>query len=577
MKKLWRILQPDLKAVENITRDLKCTPILGAILVNRKMDSVKQARAFLHPSLTHMRPPFSIKDMDVAVKRIGKAIEKGENILIFGDYDVDGITSAAVIYEFLDSIGAHISLYIPHRLKEGYGLQQKQIIDYAIPNRIDLIITTDCGSSSHEAIQEAQNAGLDVVVTDHHRVSADPPQAVALINPNRPGCRAGFEHLAGVGVAFMVVVALRKYLRDTHFWQNRTEPNLLRLCDLVCLGTLADAVPLVDENRILTQAGLNLIKTGNTRPGLKTLLDVCGINKTVVTCEDIAFQIVPRLNAAGRMEHARVAMDLLMAQNRSSAASMARSLDILNRTRKESETEILTDIRGFLSKNLQESKKSAIVLANHRWHEGVLGIVASRLVDEYHRPVILISTRDGLGKGSGRSIPGFDLYRGLSKCTRFLEAFGGHSMAAGLKIKSQNIGDFREFFEASVKDTVHTGDGIPELLLDCEIEFSDISDQLLDEIDMLRPFGESNPNPVFMARNISVKSSRTVGRNHRRMVLNQPSSGTQTSFGAIHFNSVTDAALPDAYNRIAFRLNWNHWKGDKTPQLVIVDTDCPLD
>ena len=573
MKKHWHILQPDRKAIENITRDLGCTPTLAAILVNRKMDSVKKARAFLYPSLNQMRPPFSIQDMDVAVKRIGDAIARGENILIFGDYDVDGITSAAVIYEFLDYIGANTSLYIPHRLKEGYGLQQKQISDYAIPKKVDLIITTDCGSSSHEAIQEAQNAGLDVIVTDHHRVSATPPQALALVNPNRPGSNTGFEHLAGVGVAFMVVVALRKHLRDTRFWQNRPEPNLLRLCDLVCLGTLADAAPLVDENRILAQAGLDLIQSGNTRPGLDKLLDVCGIDKTVVTCEDIAFQIVPRLNAAGRMEHARVAMDLLRAKNRAGAADLALTLDRLNRTRKEIETEILTDIRGFLSKDPRQSNKSAIVLASHRWHEGVLGIVASRLVDQYHRPVVLISTRDGLGKGSARSVPGFDLYKGLSKCARFLEAFGGHSMAAGLKIKHENFEDFREYFEASVKDSVPAGDVFPELLIDGEIEFRDISAQLLDEIDMLRPFGVDNPNPVFTARNISVRSSRIVGQNHRRMVLHQPSGGIQTSFGAIHFNSVTNGTMPDAYNRIAFRLNWNHWKGNKTPQLVIVDTE----
>jgi single-stranded-DNA-specific exonuclease len=573
MKKHWRFLHPNLQSVEKITRDLKCTPTFAEILVNRKIDSAKQASTFLQPSLNSMRPPFSIKDMDIAINRIGKAIADGEKILIFGDYDVDGITSAAVIFEFLDNIGANASLYIPHRLKEGYGLQKKQISDYAIPNNIDLIITTDCGSSSHEAIQKAQNAGVDVIITDHHRVSTVPTQAVALINPNRPDCEAGFEHLAGVGVAFMLVVSLRKHLRDIKFWHNRTEPNLLRLCDLVCLGTVADAVPLVAENRILTHAGINLIKAGNTRPGLKTLLELCRTNETTVTSEDIAFKIVPRLNAAGRLGHARVAMDLLMAKNTETAADLAQSLDALNRTRKETETEILTEIRSYLSKNLQESNKSAIVLAHHKWHEGVLGIVAARLVDQYHRPVVLISTHDGLGKGSARSIPGFDLYRGLLKCARWLEAFGGHSMAAGLKIKDGNIEDFIEMFEASVKNTIQPGDFLPELVIDCELKFSDISDRLLDEIDTLMPFGEGNPNPLFMARNVSVKSSRIVGQNHRRMFLCQPSSGTHKSFGAIHFNSVTDAALPEAYNRIAFRLNWNHWKGDKYPQLVIVDAE----
>ena len=573
MKKHWRILQPDLNLAENLSRELNCTSTLAKILINRKIKTVNQAKNFLHPSLNQMRPPFSIKDMDIAVRRIGRALTDGENILIFGDYDVDGITSAAVIAEFLYLAGANPTLYIPHRQKEGYGLQQKQISNYAIPNRIDLIITTDCGSSSHEAIDLAQNAGVDVIVTDHHRLPSDTPRASALINPNRPGRGSGFDHLAGVGVAFMVVVALRKHLRETGFWHNRPEPNLLRLCDLVCLGTLADAVPLVDENRILTRAGINLIKAGNTRPGLKTLLDVCKINQAFLNCEDIAFKIIPRLNAAGRMDHAGAAMDLLMAKNRSSAAAIAQSLDSLNQIRKETETDILTDIRSYLSKNRQESQKSAIVLADHGWHEGVLGIVASRLVDVYHRPVVLISNQDGFGKGSARSIPGFDLYQGLSKCARFLEAFGGHSMAAGLKIKLDNFENFRKCFTASVEADFQPGDFLPELVIDCELTFGDITDRLLDELELLNPLGEGNPNPVFAAHDISVKSSQIVGQNHRRMVLHQPSGGTRKTFGAIHFNSVTDVNGPQAYRRLAFRLNWNHWKGDRYPQLNIVDTE----
>ena len=573
MKKHWRILNPDLQSVEKITQDLNCTTTFAEILVNRNIISAKKASTFLQPSLNNMRPPFSIKDMDLALDRIGRAIADDEKILIFGDYDVDGITSAAVIFEFLDTIGVDTSLYIPHRLNEGYGLQPEQISEYAIPNNIDLIITTDCGSSNHEAIQRAKNAGVDVIITDHHRVGTEPSEAVALINPNRADCMAGFEHLAGVGVAFMFVVALRKHLRDINYWDNRIEPNLLRLCDLVCLGTIADAVPLVAENRILSHAGINLIKAGKSRRGLKTLLELCRIDEKNITAEDIAFKIVPRLNAAGRMGHAGTAMELLRAQNTATAAEIAQSLNTLNETRKETESEILTEVRNYLVINLQESKKSAIVIAHHQWHEGVLGIVAARLVEQYHRPVVLISTHNGLGKGSARSIPGFDLYRGLSRCARWLEAFGGHAMAAGLRIKPENIEGFKEQFQTSVEDTVQPGDFVSELLIDSEIKFGDISDRLLDEIDRLRPFGEGNPNPLFMARSISVKSSQIVGQNHRRMVLCQASSGSHKSFGAIHFNSVNDTAGPKAYHRIAFRLNWNHWKGEKYPQLIIVDAE----
>ena len=293
MKKHWRILNPDPQSVEKITQDLKCTPTFAEILVNRNIISVEKASTFLQPSLNSMRPPFSIKDMDLAVGRIGRAIADGEKILIFGDYDVDGITSAAVIFEFLNTIGVDTSLYIPHRLNEGYGLQPEQISEYAIPNNIDLIITTDCGSSNHEAIQQAKNAGVDVIITDHHRVGTEPTQAVALINPNRADCMAGFEHLAGVGVAFTLVVALRKHLRDINYWDNRTEPNLLRLCDLVCLGTIADAVPLVAENRILSQAGINLIKTGKSRPGLKTLLEYAGSMKESLLLRTLHLKLHP--------------------------------------------------------------------------------------------------------------------------------------------------------------------------------------------------------------------------------------------------------------------------------------------
>ncbi|UCH19484.1 MAG: single-stranded-DNA-specific exonuclease RecJ [Deltaproteobacteria bacterium] len=571
MKKQWRILQPDFQRVEKISKGLKCTPTFAEILVNREIKSVKQALDFLQPSLKNIRPPFSLKDMDAAVQRIGKAIAKGEKILIFGDYDVDGITSAIVIFEFLDTIGADTSVYLPHRLKEGYGLQMQHISDIAIPNKVDLIITADCGSSSQDAVQKAQDADIDVIITDHHRVSNSLPAAEAFINPNRPDCDTGFEQLAGVGVAFMLTVSLRKYLRDINFWETGTEPNLLRLCDLVALGTIGDAAPLVAENRILTHAGINLIQTGKSRPGLKTLIEASRINEAAVTTENIAFRIVPRLNAAGRLGHAKAALDLLTAKDPAVADEIAQYLDELNNVRKETETEILTEIRQYLAKNPQEAGKSAIVLAHDNWHEGVLGIVASRLVDHYYRPVVVVSIREDLGKGSARSIPGFDIYEGLSRCSCFLEAFGGHSMAAGLKIKKENIEKFKEIFEALVKNSFGPETIAPELLIDCELQFNDISEQLLDEIEKLRPFGAANPNPVFMARNIAVKSSQVVGENHRRMFLYQPSSGTRKHFSAIHFNSVADAPLPESFDKIAFQLNWNYWNDQKYPQLVIVD------
>lgn len=571
MEKHWCILEPDLQIVKKLTQDLACTPAFAKILVNRKIESAEQAVTFLHPSLKDLRPPFALKDMDAAVHRIGQAIAGGEKILIFGDYDVDGVTSAIVILEFLNHTGTNPSLYIPHRLTEGYGLQIQHVIDYAIPKKIELIITTDCGSSSHEAVQAARSAGIDVIVTDHHRVSnrRPAPDAIAMVNPKRPDCEVGFEHLSGVGVAFMLTVSLRKHLREIDFWHARSEPNLLRLCDLVALGTVADAVPLVAENRILTHAGINLIKAGKTRPGLKRLLEVSGINGTTISSEDIAYKIVPRLNAAGRLEHAQTAADLLTAQDLATAGQLAQSLDMLNSARKETESEILTEIHNYMAKNPQETNKSAIVLAHPNWHEGVLGIVAARLVNRYSRPVVLISTRDGLGKGSARSIAGLDVYRTLSACSQCLETYGGHSMAAGLRIKEDRIEVFKEIFETSVKNAIRPDNFAPKLLIDCELGFNEISDRLLDEIDTLGPFGPGNPGPVFMAQNVTVKTSQIVGRQHRRMRLCQPASGNRKSLGAIYFNSVTGAPPPEAYDKIAFRLNWNRWNDEKYLQLII--------
>ncbi len=572
MKKHWRVIQPDIQSVKNISKDLQCSPIFAKILANRKIESAAEALDFLNPSLQNVHPPFSLKDLDAAVHRIAKAIKDGEKILIFGDYDVDGVTSATVLLKFLKHTGAEVSVYIPHRTEEGYGLQTQQVLNYALPNEIKLIITADCGSSSHEAVHQAQQAGIDVIVTDHHRISDSLPQAVAVINPQRPDCSAGFEDLAGVGVAFMLIIALRKYLREINFWHRRPEPNLKRFCDLVALGTIADAVPLRQQNRIMTRAGIDLIQAKGMRPGIKALLETSKVNPDEICAEDIAFKIVPRLNAAGRMGHAKLAADLLTTKDHRMAQKLAIYLDKLNATRKETEIKILEQIQAYLKKNPQTLNKKSIVLAHPNWHEGVLGIVASRLVDQYYRPVVLLSIRDGMGKGSARSIPGFDIYECLSNCSHYFEKFGGHSMAAGLTVKEENIAAFKEIFEVSVQNTAVAENFVPELFIDSELRFKDISDRLLDEIESLKPFGTDNPNPLFMATNVTVKTSQIVGENHRRMLLCQPSSGTDKAFNAIYFNVFTGDSLPDTYDQIAFRLQWNRWGGEKIIQIIIEAT-----
>ena len=569
MKKDWQILQPDIQSVKTLCDILKCHRITATLLVNRKIDTAESALKFLNPSLNNLRSPFSIKDMDTAVRRIYKAIKNAEKILVFGDYDVDGITSTSILLNFLQNAGADVHYYIPHRAKEGYSLQTTHISDYAIPYKINLIITVDCGSGSHDAVKTAQDTGIDVIITDHHIISKRLPEAFAVINPKRRDCATGFDNLAGVGVVFVLIICLRKYMRDMNFWQDRPEPNLKNICDLVAIGTVADSVPLLDENRIFANAGIQVIKTENNRPGISALLKICHIENSYINSEDIAFKIAPRLNAPGRMEHGKLSVEILTTENLDDAAQMARSLNDLNMLRRDIEHKIINDLHAYLAENPCELEKRSLVLSAGDWHEGVLGIVASRLVDNYFRPVVVISTKNGIGKGSARSIPGFDLYEGLSACSDDLVQFGGHSMAAGLKIKLKNIERFKTNFDNAVAAVIKPSDFTAKLSIDCELGFDDISDRLIDEIESLAPFGNSNPEPLFIAKNVEVFSSKIVGKNHRSMLLKQSVGKMPKIFNAIHFNALTNASLKDNFDRIAFRLRWNRWNGQKKVQIVV--------
>lgn len=571
MKKKWQILRPDIHYVEKLGRILKCHPAIAAILVNRKIVSAEDASNFLDASLNHLSPPFSIKDMDVAVRRIWTAIKRNEKILIFGDYDVDGITATTILLEFFQSVDADVSYYIPHRTKEGYGLQSNHIFNYALPKKINLIITGDCGSGSYDAVKTAKTAGIDVIITDHHIISDIIPQADAIINPKRHDCTSGFDNLAGVGVAFYLLICLRKKLRDVHFWQNRPEPNLKSICDLVALGTVADMVPLTNENRILAKTGLDIIGSSR-RPGLKALMGVSGIDKHAVDTDDMIFGLAPRLNSAGRIDHASTAVELLTTKNIDEAGQIARLLNHMNQKRRSIENEMLAQIEEHLKKNSHLLRKNALVLAGQEWHFGVLGIVAARVAKKYFRPVVLITTADRIGKGSARSIPGVNLYDGLSACAGDLENFGGHSMAAGLKIKTKKIDQFELNFENAVGSMTKPDDFIPKIYIDYELVFDNISGTLIDEIDSLKPFGTGNHEPLFMARNITVVSSKIVGKNHRRMILKQPGGKTGKTCHAIHFNVDTGIPLKEDFDRIAFRLRWNRWNGRKTAQMVIEET-----
>ncbi len=568
MEKIWHTLTPDKEAVKTLSRTLNCSLVLATILVNRKITTREAAFSFLNCSLNEMRPPFSIKGMKTAVSRIFKALQNNEKILIFGDYDADGITATTMLFEFFQYAGADVSYYIPHRIKEGYSLQRDHITAVALPDRISLIITVDCGSSSHEAVKTAQASGIDVIITDHHHIAKPFPEAVAVINPKREDCPSCLEDLAGVGVAFYLLISLRKHLRDNHFWKSLPEPNLKDICDLVALGTIADVVPLVLENRIFTQKGLGVIGSGR-RPGIKALIDLCKIKNPVLGSDDIAFRLAPKLNAAGRIDHAKIAVDLLTAADSKTAMPIAQNLCLMNKTRQGYEEAISRQIFSYIDSSPQLLERKTFVFAQDQWHEGVIGIVASKIVRKYSRPVTLIAIKDGIGKGSARSVPGIDLYEGLRACSKLLESFGGHAMAAGFRIKTENIGEFRKDFEQEIKSRSQSDDSQPRIVLDYELSFREITDKFLDQLESLQPFGTSNPEPLFLARNVQIRSSIPVGTNHRRMVLSQSAENAGKEIAAIWFNAGSKSDYTDSFEKVAFRLGWNRWNNKKSPQIII--------
>ena len=573
MKKQMEILSPDEATVQNIQKQTGYLPITARILANRRISSEKSISDFFNPSLHHIQSFKTLIDMDKAVERITDAISKNEKILVFGDYDVDGITSTTIVFEFLTAAGADVVYYIPHRIEEGYGLNVRQIEHVVIPGEFNLVITIDCGSSSHDAVDRASQAGIDIIITDHHTISDSIPKAVAVVNPKRHDCPSESSYLAGVGVAFCLLISLRKHLRDIDFWKNQpgpdlSEPNLKALCDLVALGTVADIVPLIHENRIMTKAGLEVINTC-PRPGLDALIKLSGINKSTVNAEDIAFRLSPRLNAAGRMDHAQLAVQLLNTKDIDEAFTIAKTLNAMNTRRQEIEQKIFHHILMYFKEEPEVTNKNAVILGKQDWHEGVLGIVASKLVEKFYRPVILISFKENIGKGSARSIPGINLYDALCQCSQYLEGFGGHPMAAGLSIKRENFKAFQNQFEKIIK-TMTTGHVLrPMIRIDCRLDFDMISDRLIDEISSLQPFGLDNPEPLFCTEKVDVSFSKIIGKTHRRLTLRQRHSKSNKTVNAIWFNVEGENLNKQYFDSIVFKLRWNHWNGKKSIQAMV--------
>ena len=573
MNMIWDILEPDPAVVHHLATSLGVDPLVATVLVNRQLTSLTSARAFLSPSLNDITPPEAIKDIEPAAKRLMQAVMNREKILVFGDYDVDGVTATALLLDFLRMVGGRVSHYIPHRRKEGYGLRPRHIRRRVRPHGFQLVITVDCGTSSFEAVQIAAAEGIDVIITDHHLPPERLPEAVAVINPKRNDCTAGLDHLAGVGMAFYLLIELRRQLRLNGFWQGHREPNLMQLSDLVALGTIADMVPLVEENRAFIQTGLQKMQA---RPGLMALMDISRVSPSRIEAEDIAFRLAPRLNAAGRVAHANLALRLLTTDSARRARRIARTLDRLNTRRRQMEAGIIDQVHLRIKSQPDILERRALVLTADSWHEGVLGIVAARLVREHGRPVILLTQSGSRFRGSARSIPGIDLHRLLKTCCHHLEHFGGHAMAAGLTLKADQFEAFEAELMMVLKEKTGPEDYRRRLTLDAEISLDQIRPDLIDQLERLQPFGQATPEPLFAIREVTVASHRVVGGHHRQMVLKPDGHNGKSGYQAIQFNIDPDQPPPARYARMAVHLRWNRWNGSKRLQLMVTATDPDL-
>ncbi len=557
----WLISESHNSRSEHLSRALNISPLVSQVLINRGIDTPERAGVFLSARLRDLHDPFLMKNMEKAVDRIRAALHRREKIVVYGDYDVDGITATAILMLFFRSLSADVHFYIPSRMSEGYGLSADALARLK-QQGASLIITVDCGVSDHDAIAYARSRGMDVIVTDHHMTPEHLPEAAAVLNPRQPGCAFPFKGLAGVGVAFNFIMALRKALRERGAWEGSREPNLRGYLDLVALGTVADVVPMVDENRIFVRSGLAVLAE-NARPGIEALKTISGLGKGELTTSLIAYRLAPRLNAPGRLSDASLSVDLLLSTDSGEAARLAARIDEENTRRQKIERKILSEARGMLSG--EGPVPDALVLSSNAWHPGVIGLCASRLCDEYFRPAILIAVNgeSGEGRGSARGTDGFNVYEAISGCSEFLQAYGGHSGAAGITVLEDDLQKFSSRFTALVRDSLHSRTAVPTLPIDAEISLKQISTVVMDEIEALAPFGPENPEPVFCTQQIKYYSSMVVGNGHLKMKIRE----NGQFFDAIGFNMASRYSLEDEEIRLAFVPQFNYFNGSKTIQL----------
>lgn len=529
MPRRWEIRPPDKALAERLARELEIHPLTSWVLLNRGISEPEAGRRFLNPSLDQLRPEPAPHDMDRAVARLAQALENQELIGIHGDYDVDGVAGTALLAEFFTALGGRVISYLPHRQREGYGLKPAAV-EALKAKGADLLVTVDCGTTDRPALEHARELGLPVIVVDHHQVPESLPPADAIVNPHRDqsaGETTGrtdspvpYQELSAAGLVYVLLLVLRAHLRQRGFFQNRDEPNLRACLDLAALGTIADVVPLVGLNRLLVTFGLEKLNSPE-RIGLRMLSQVAGVNGQKLSAGKVAFTLVPRLNAPGRLDHAGTALRLLLSREMREARELAEELNRMNATRQRVEERILAEALEQVEGDPRMLSGQTLVAAGKGWHPGVIGIVASRLVDRFSRPVAVISLQDGVGKGSLRSIPGCHVYRALTECAPALQSFGGHAQAAGLTLAEAKLPEFRERFEAAVRRQSAEEDFTPRLRLDAEWPLTRLNERLVKELARLEPYGMGNPEPVFAARGVIVVQSQVRNDKHLFLVLRE--------------------------------------------------------
>ena len=570
MDKRWVVKEKgDTAVVKRLGGDLGVSDSLANLMVQRGITSAGEAKAFFNPSLDYLHDPFLMKDMNIAVDRISTAVKKNEKILVYGDYDVDGTTAVALMYSFLKDQYSNVDYYIPDRYKEGYGVSF-QGLDYAFQTNCKLVITLDCGIKAVEKVKYARTKGLDVIICDHHYPGDEIPKALAVLDPKQPLCNYPYKELSGCGVGFKLIHAYSR-VHGIPF------SSIFNYLDLVAVSIASDIVPITGENRVLAYFGLKQLNE-SPRTGLKEIIRESEVTRAL-TVEDVVFKIGPRINAAGRMETGSKAVDLLVSSDTRLATGISKEISNFNLERRNVDRIITTEAMRMISEDQRNVNSRTTVLYNPTWKKGVIGIVASRLIETYYRPTVILTESNGFATGSARSVQGYDLYQAIEACSDLLESFGGHMYAAGLTLKKENIKPFMERFEKHVYNTISDEQLIPRVFIDTELSFSEINEDFFKTMSQFQPFGPENMSPMFVSRNVfDTGAGRMVGSNgeHLKLDLCQESTG-QKSFPAIAFNQANHIEYIRGGNPfdICYSLEMNEFRGNKNLQLNIRDIKTP--